>query len=137
MATNSPTMTTLHKFQELPTELQLKIWSHALDLQRIVADEYFQAFERPYGKKVIKSDTPVLLHICQESRDLALTKYGSVFKPTDGEAKHMYIGSYRRQHLRNLLDLLGLSKSPKGCLNDLGEMQPVLDIYLEVHVPNC
>lgn len=74
-----------HQFPALPTELRLKIWAIALSTRRtitILCDR--PAFKRGEIRQAhgFKSNlpTPVLLHVCRESRAEALNVYKPYFK---------------------------------------------------------
>ena len=68
----------------LPTEIRLMIWKYVgVAEQRVVTvDHSTQPFKRNIHKrkKFVRENPPILLHICQESRQLALSQYGSFFR---------------------------------------------------------
>jgi len=87
------TETKFSSFRKLPTELRLKIWGYAIPATRIVKvvknenPSKITIFQDPDGMHsgrcsrsyVILSVTPAVLHICHESRVLALQHYALAF----------------------------------------------------------
>ena len=66
------------RFPKLPPELRREIWKLALPGTRIIEvtseDDYYSR-ERGYRKLRLSCDMPVLMHVCRESRQVALEKY--------------------------------------------------------------
>lgn len=72
-------------FPNLPTELQIKIWRHALPGPRIIQLHYLNGTFSFHGAR-----PPTVLHACRTSREVAL----SVFEPAftrDGQRAPIYI----------------------------------------------
>jgi hypothetical protein len=72
-------------FSDLPTELQIKIWRHALPGPRIIQLHYLNGTFSFHG-----ACPPPLLHTCRISREVAL----SIFEPAftrDGQRVPIYI----------------------------------------------
>ncbi|KAG4433461.1 hypothetical protein IFR05_011065 [Cadophora sp. M221] len=85
MESTSP-LTTFTLFPELPFELRLKIWNCIASGPRTVTITYGSQATRHKGKTISRFDgwgtpepTPVILHICHESRAEALKLYQLAF----------------------------------------------------------
>lgn len=86
---------------ELPTELQLHIWSYVQG-PRAIAIEAVAPGQQ--GVKLIQ-DCPIALHVCQHSRSLFVRKYGSVFAPRKPVWK--WQGADLRSFLRKVILAMG------------------------------
>lgn len=65
-------------FSKLPIELRYKVWVESMPLQRLVEITYkYYVSKRRHRNQRIKTQEPVptQLHICRESRSIALQKY--------------------------------------------------------------
>jgi hypothetical protein len=88
------TLTTFHPFPNLPFELRLKIWEHALSEPRTVTISCQREMldrERRFAKAFTSTTPhPPLLHTNRESRIEALSLYQPTFK-TDISSNYTYI----------------------------------------------
>jgi hypothetical protein len=101
---------TFHGFACLPQELREMIWEFHLNNERVVTINHCQLFENESLRSdVFQESFPALLHVCHESRQLALPRYTSVF-PQPGSQSWTYTGSRRSSSLRKRLGELGLPR---------------------------
>jgi hypothetical protein len=80
-------------FKELPPELRLKIWEHALPGRRVVDINLSISRDR-----ITTAKPPILLFVCFESRSVVLDHYVVTFKPSKHPA-----GTYISPHLDTIL----------------------------------
>lgn len=78
-----PSSSTFHVFPDLPLELRLKVWQYLLQ-PRIIIIACFDAADEPTKRAQLAlrrrlPATPPLLHVCHESRALALKRYELAF----------------------------------------------------------
>ncbi|KUJ11161.1 uncharacterized protein LY89DRAFT_238762 [Mollisia scopiformis] len=93
---------TTSSFMGLPVEMRLQIWNYILKIPRVVTIDYDPNSE-DFTRAKLHQTTPVLLHVCRESRALAFPRYGSVFTPTNGRE---YTGCRGLNVIERLLHLL-------------------------------
>lgn len=105
---NAMTPLTFHRFPNLPAEIRLMIWKIAADVHRIVTVDHNYETGAEVTRSLVQEDIPALLGVCAESRQLALKKYQSVFKPQPLKYAWVYTGSPKSFDLRQILKSLGL-----------------------------
>lgn len=71
---------TFHLFSHLPPELRRKIWRHALPSPRTMSIDFIQRAHHPTPRFESNHPPPVLLHVCHESREVALGNYELTFR---------------------------------------------------------
>jgi len=69
---STKTLETFTIFPTLPLELQLEIWKNSLPERRVVE---FRATRYREEDAHIRYNLPVILHVCQNSRQMALKRY--------------------------------------------------------------
>lgn len=78
-----------HLFPRLPPELRRKIWRHGLPAPRVVNFDFISRFRNPPPHFETNYGPPSLLHVCRESREVALESYELVFK-SKGTSRAFY-----------------------------------------------
>ncbi|PQE12805.1 hypothetical protein CJF30_00002693 [Rutstroemia sp. NJR-2017a BBW] len=94
------------------------IWKFHLNKERIVTIDHRLYFKKRRSR-IFQESLPALLHVCQESRELALPRYTSVF-PQPGSQSWTYTGSRELTALRDILRKLGLAQ--QGAITDMVEV---------------
>lgn len=74
-------MASFSKFDQLPFELQFKVWTHALETNRIIPRIVKVDYEPASFSYRYKSQPPPLIQTCQTSRKIALENY-SILNPS-------------------------------------------------------
>lgn len=69
-----------HSFPRLPPELRRKIWRHALPSPRTMSVDFIQRSRHSAPEFEPNQPPPMLLHVCHESREVALENYELVFR---------------------------------------------------------
>ena len=115
------------KFMHLPLEIRLTIWEYAMQPRvinfyptRSYRPGTFENSRKGYRQQVI----PMLLHVCHESRRLAISHYGSVFTPK--EEGWAWTGSKKSKTLRKIIKTLHLRPSKRT----IALMTPAISTYL-------
>jgi hypothetical protein len=103
----------MNDFQQLPTEIRLMIWKYVgMAEPRVVAVDHSTApFKSNIHKRklFVREKPPILLHICQESRQLALSQYGSFFRLPPPQA-WTYTGPRTSKALNAICHYVGVPK---------------------------
>ncbi|PQE04074.1 hypothetical protein CJF31_00001972 [Rutstroemia sp. NJR-2017a BVV2] len=96
------------------------IWEFHLNNERVVTINHRQHFgNESLRSHIFQESLPALLHVCHESRELALPRYTSVF-PQHGSQSWTYTGSRESTALRDVLGTLGLPQ--RGTVTDMVEV---------------
>jgi hypothetical protein len=113
------------KFMHLPLEIRLMVWKYAMP-PRVVNFSPTPSYPPgPFSRKGHRQqDIPVLLHVCRESRGLAISHYGSVFTPK--EEGWAWTGSQKSKLLRKIVKALRLRPRKRT----IALMSPAISTYL-------
>lgn len=85
----------------------MMIWSSLLVVKRTVVVDVEASYDRNLTYPEIREECPVILHICREARQLALSKYGTI--PPAMEMKGWgFIRHTKFAELRTISTTLGL-----------------------------
>jgi hypothetical protein len=113
------------QFMHLPLEIRLMVWKYAMP-PRVVNFSPTPSYPPgPFSRKGHRQqDIPVLLHVCRESRGLAISRYGSVFTPK--EEGWAWTGSQKSKLLRKIIKALRLRPRKRT----IALMSPAISTYL-------
>jgi 2EXR family len=77
-------------FSKLPPELRRKIWRHALPGPRVVNFDFIYRPRQPMPHFEANYGAPTLLHVCHESREVALESYELLFQSKESSRPAIY-----------------------------------------------
>jgi hypothetical protein len=87
-----------HYFPQLPPELRRKIWYHALPGPRVVSFDFVHRSRDSMPHFETNHGPPTLLHVCNESREVALESYDLAFQPK-GSSRPAFYFAFKRDTL--------------------------------------
>lgn len=95
-------------FQDIPIEIRLMIWDHVDDQRVVTIDHLTLPLKRNVDqrRKFIRESVPTTLHICQESRQMALKKYGTFFSML--QPVWSYTGVRKHRDLEAICQYVGM-----------------------------
>lgn len=87
-----------HYFSTLPPELRRKIWYYALPGPRVVSFDFVHRSRDAMPHFEANHGPPTLLHVCHESRQVALESYDLAFQPK-GSSRPAFYFAFKRDTL--------------------------------------
>jgi hypothetical protein len=113
------------KFMHLPFEIRLMIWKYAMPPRVVDFLPRLKWALGPYSREICRlEEIPVLLHVCRESRRVAVSRYGSVFTPN--EEGWAWTGSQKSKTLRKIVKALRLRPRKRT----IALMSPAISTFL-------
>ncbi|OJD20358.1 hypothetical protein ACJ73_08310 [Blastomyces percursus] len=122
---------TCFPLMELPPEIRILVWKNALPNRRVLRiSELPASGYEPREKMFCSARPPVLLHICKESRDVALAHFRPFFREICGSKMPRPI------YFRPKLDILYIDvMSPDEITSEYPEVNEIESIAIPIQSP--